>query len=756
MTTSGAPARPRSLADDFRLRDDAALEALLAARPDLMHPVPADVGQLAVRAATAPSVSAALDALNHLELSVCEALAALADPATVDDLHTGLAPAAGYSLALVDTCVATLRRLGLVWGEDLHLVRAARESFGPYPCGLGPSYATARRAVADYAQDPSKVLALLESAPAPAAEVMAQLAWNPAGTMRGATRPVNATTASSPLEWLLARDLIVATSETSVVMPREVALAVRNGALLTDLASAASAVAVRTGDATHVDGGGAQQAAEALRLADTLLDAWAAAPPALLRGGGVAARDLSAAATLLKRDASDAALLVEVAHAARLIAPDAGGDLVPTSLFDAWLAKDDAARWADLAAAWRDMPRAPHAVTDETGDKPNPLTTGVERPTMSTLRRTVIDLIAAEPPGTSTTGVAVNAHLEWQRPRRASAARARAVEAVLREAEFLGVLSGGALTGFGRALFAGGDAAAVLANHTPPPVDHIIVQSDLTALAPGRLPSAQSRLMASVAEVESTGVATTYRFTEASLRRGLDHGWTALEIQEQLSALSRTPLPQPLTYLIADVARTHGSVRVGAASVYLRCDDDQLVAQMMVDRQLAALHLRRLAPGVVVSPAPPDLVLERLRAGGYAPVAESADGTVLLAKPTQRRTSARPPAATAATIVASPRMASAAVRAMRAGDRAAAVAAEGAAPRTSTADTMSVLRAALEQGAAVWIGYADRSGTTTQRVVEPMTLTGGFLTAFDLRTNEVRTFTVARITGVQTADQETA
>jgi predicted DNA-binding transcriptional regulator YafY len=48
----------------------------------------------------------------------------------------------------------------------------------------------------------------------------------------------------------------------------------------------------------------------------------------------------------------------------------------------------------------------------------------------------------------------------------------------------------------------------------------------------------------------------------------------------------------------------------------------------------------------------------------------------------------------------------------------------------------------------VRIGYADSTGTTTERVVEPLRLEGGFLTAYDLRTAEVRTFTVARITGV--------
>jgi predicted DNA-binding transcriptional regulator YafY len=67
---------------------------------------------------------------------------------------------------------------------------------------------------------------------------------------------------------------------------------------------------------------------------------------------------------------------------------------------------------------------------------------------------------------------------------------------------------------------------------------------------------------------------------------------------------------------------------------------------------------------------------------------------------------------------------------------------------------MAELRAALDGTRAVWIGYADSTGTTTERVVEPLRLEGGFLTAYDLRTAEVRTFTVARITGVSpVADQ---
>ncbi|MEK8171402.1 helicase-associated domain-containing protein [Streptomyces sp. M19] len=106
-----------------------------------------------------------------------------------------------------------------------------------------------------------------------------------------------------------------------------------------------------------------------------------------------------------------------------------------------------------------------------------------------------------------------------------------------------------------------------------------------------------------LAEVESKGGATVYRFTPASVRRALDAGRAASDLHDFLTAHSLTPVPQPLTYLIDDVARKHGRLRVGAASSYLRCDDDALLAEILADRRAAALRLRRLAPTVLAAQA---------------------------------------------------------------------------------------------------------------------------------------------------------
>ncbi|QKV94336.1 helicase-associated domain-containing protein [Streptomyces sp. NA02950] len=313
-------------------------------------------------------------------------------------------------------------------------------------------------------------------------------------------------------------------------------------------------------------------------------------------------------------------------------------------------------------------------------------------------------------------------------------------------------------------------AARLLAPLLPEPLDHVLLQADLTAVAPGPLQRPLAETLGVLAEVESKGGATVYRFTPASVRRALDAGRAADDLHTFLAAHSRTPVPQPLAYLIDDVARKHGHLRIGAASAYLRCDDDTLLAEILADRRSAALRLRRLAPTVLASQAPPDVLLEGLRGMGYAPAAESAEGDVLITRAEARRT----PPRTAPTPVPDgpPRpddtLLGAAVRAIRAGDlaataphkpvRAAAGAGTGGAaaatgtsgrlPRTTSADTLATMQAAALTGSAVWIGYVNADGAASQRVIAPVRVEGGFVTAYDHTADEVRTYPLHRITGV--------
>ena len=164
-----------------------------------------------------------------------------------------------------------------------------------------------------------------------------------------------------------------------------------------------------------------------------------------------------------------------------------------------------------------------------------------------------------------------------------------------------------------------------------------------------------------------------------------------------------------------------------------------------------------------MSQAPSGELISGLRAAGYAPAAEAPDGTVVVrnlrqhraASPRHRRIAAsRPDPATLIT---------AAVKGLRAGDRAAhaprqtTIAGPAGVSRvratTSTA-IVAAIRTAISEATPVWIGYADTDGTTIEQIIDPIRISGGTVTAFDHRTEQVRGFMVARISGVALLESE--
>jgi len=150
-------------------------------------------------------------------------------------------------------------------------------------------------------------------------------------------------------------------------------------------------------------------------------------------------------------------------------------------------------------------------------------------------------------------------------------------------------------------------------------------------------------------------------------------------------------------------------------------------------------------------------VLDRLRSMNLAPVGESAEGDVMVRRRDSRRTPPRqrPPKLVADPPVASDTVLGAAVKALRSGERGSS--AQGRVvgpagthdlPRTAVGDTITALRDAAEEHGSVWIGYVGDDGTVVERVVDPVEVRGGWLTAFDHRYEEVRTFAIHRVTGV--------
>src|SRR5262245_19039628 len=113
--------------------------------------------------------------------------------------------------------------------------------------------------------------------------------------------------------------------------------------------------------------------------------------------------------------------------------------------------------------------------------------------------------------------------------------------AALREAATLGVTGLDAQTSYGRVLLEerpeneDDDPLGIRAEPDPlvgaldrllpPPVDHMLVQADLTVIIPGPPEPAFAVELAAVADAESRGGATVYRVTPTSVRRALDAGY---------------------------------------------------------------------------------------------------------------------------------------------------------------------------------------------------------------------------------------
>ena len=211
---------------------------------------------------------------------------------------------------------------------------------------------------------------------------------------------------------------------------------------------------------------------------------------------------------------------------------------------------------------------------------------------------------------------------------------------IISEADLLGITGNGALSSLGRAVIEGPDRAVEAATTVlPAPVSTFTLQANLTAMAAGSLDGAVAAWLNQAADVESRGAATVWRFSEASLRRAFDAGADAEGLIAFLEAHASKGVPQPLAYLVRDTARRHGLLRVVPVRTIITADDVHLLAEVRASRKTAKLQLREIAPTVVASSLEPAAVLAGLRAAGYLPVEEGADGSVMRLGADRRRAS---------------------------------------------------------------------------------------------------------------------
>ncbi|MEU9620432.1 helicase C-terminal domain-containing protein [Streptomyces sp. NPDC048155] len=806
-----------ALAAWLRGPDNPSLERVLAAREDAASaPEPRTVGELADRLQRPGSVALALHRLPLPCFQVAEALAAVQPPASRTALGDLLGATDEESARELDSVLETLADHALVWPDGNGLLRMAAPLRQVWDAPLGldvpleallagatseelrgmlaalgitPPGTKQQRlaALVGHHSDPERIVAVAQKAPPATRKLLERRSGSPSRHPGGTSFGALGTESEPGARWALDRGLLIQDRHRygPARMPSEVAVALRGPGWHApfDPAPPVPPLVTVTSEEVHREAAAAATAFAA--HAASVLSACAASPPARLKSGGVGARELARICKAAHCDEAVVRIILETAHAAGLLAHDAD-HFSATQAYDTWAGREPAERLPLLLQAWWTLALTPSCARDEDGRAQPTLTGALPCDGCVQARHGLLAAATSVPAGQGVVRAQdLGPLVAWCRPFADQTPQdTQPFATVIRESELLGVLARGALSPLGAALLtAGSDAAndltTVCHELLPKSVGTARIGGDLTAVVTGTPSAGLTTLLDSVADRETGGTASVWRFSAATVRRALDSGRTPEDITAELAAIASGPLPQPLTYLITDTARSHGRVRVAPATCVIHSPEPALLAELAAHRKFAGLGLRQLAPTVLISRTPLDKTLTALRAEGYAPMAETADGTVRIERPTHRRATVPVPA---------PRTPGRAARARRSGARAdqtpvpvdlAALAARlraapvsspepdpynggipfdtdteeiiaGNARRLSLTDVRQLAHA-VDDSRAITIEYVATSGSRTIRTLSRLDLDPPYLNAWCHLRNDERVFTLSRIHGVMPA-----
>lgn len=575
----------RSLADAIRAMDEHQLVTLMRERPDLAQPRPSSLSDLVERASSPSSTAQAMERLDCWLRRVAEGLAAAHEP--VSPRH--LAAMLDADRGAVEAALRVLERRALVWGtgKSLQLTRAAAAAFGPFPAGLA--------APSPLPLTDADVTAALTALTPEQRALLDPLVWHPRGRLRTPVR-------GAPAEALLNARILRRHDEESVVLAREVALHLRGGRFFADaVPSQPPGFPPAAEPGRLLEQAALGTAVEALSLVTDLVEQLISLAPRVLSTGGLGRRDLKLLAG--ERPVAEVEFAFRLALQAGLVAAH-GPTWLATPQFDRWDALAGWGQWRALARAW---------------------TRGAER-----IGRAVMAELHQAPTGTPIDTHLLAARVLWRYPTWPEEAVQEATTAVVRDAEVLGVVALGRVS----------ELAHTAEDPGFPAAGHqFVLQSDLTAVLPGPLQTDVRRRLDLVTAREGS----TRRFTAASVRRGLDSGLTAQSLLQWLEDHSLTPVPQPLAYLVADVARLHGQLRVMPAASVVTVEDPAILESLLRSPEAKILGFRRVGPQAIAAQGDVEEVVDLLRSMGQAPVPTNESGEPLQAPVPRRATRATAP-----------------------------------------------------------------------------------------------------------------
>ncbi|MEV7637824.1 helicase-associated domain-containing protein [Pseudarthrobacter enclensis] len=818
----------RALSKDLEARSDDSLRELFAARPDLLSPAVPDFPALAARASSRVSVQRALERLNRPQMQVLETLHLCTN---TDTGHSATAATlrkliTGSSQATLEGILGRLQELALVHRADpppgtsagrqrFYLpVGSLKDVVGIYPAGLGRSYtelvrlqpAFAQRAVQvvselhrsgvdiqdattpmeaalalqHWTSSPEALQQILAHAPERTTALLARFRNWAMGAVPQAQRKASVLTEGAdagPIDWLLARGLLVPLDAAHVELPHSVGLSLRGGAIINDFTLTPPVPELGSTSAALRRNAALSAISDTLRLVGELLHAVQRQPLATLRSGGVGVRETRRLADVLRIGQPQVGVLLELCALAGLIRLDVDSSswVQPPQL--EWLVLPRQEQWLWLVNAWLSSERVPSLVGQPVngasgvpaahrsgaGGSIVPLSAEAQRPDAPVIRKSILEILlevtgeAASADGTAPVldAAAVLQRAEWAQPRMARRFSSL-IRGVLAEAELLGLVGSGALSQLGAALAADNpdQALTLLGEHLPAALNHVLLQADLTAVAPGYLSPDLAEKLLAMADAEGQGPATIYRFSEASVRRALDAGHDAGRLLDFLREHSATAVPQPLEYLIEDTASRHGQLRVGSAASFIHSDDEAALEELMAGPRAAALGLVRLAPTVLASSSAPRETVQVLRSLGLSPAVDGAEDPAV-----RLRRSAEPPE-NPRPVYTAPRMApstedvDAQLAVLR--QAGAGVAPHPGAGKDAEAATqlgLEALQRAIRLKQRISMNVVDSVGNATLETVVPLSVSGGRVRVFDPARDTERVLSIHRIIDIEAAEE---
>lgn len=311
------------------------------------------------------------------------------------------------------------------------------------------------------------------------------------------------------------------------------------------------------------------------------------------------------------------------------------------------------------------------------------------------------------------------------------------IKKVAEIANLIGLISNAQATGWLKLLATNSieEASKLAISGLPAAAEKLIIQADLTLIAPSPLPTELEISLRRFVDTEQIGMASSYRLSALSVSNGLESGLKIEEIRSLLLKLSAKDLPQPVDYLLREAETRFARLKVistksGAHSQVVSADAI-LLAEIHNDQKLKPFALHFDEAGNLHSRFESELVYFALREANFVAVRVDEKGQVLSPQKLSSKNKVSEQKLNIAEDIAR----------MRAADT------QGTSDQDDD-DLLRQIQLAIKYKAKMLIVLTTASGEQVEYFVEPVGVANGRLRAKDRKADLERTLPLSSVVSI--------